>query len=359
MREARPFVILKAATSLDGCIAAAPATRTQSDVGRGQPARARVPRGGRRDRRRRRDDSRRRSAADRAGGLPRAAADARGVRSAAAHARRARAALDTRGRACHHRDDAPAAAPAAGVRQRSKRAARRSTSPPTTRSAPRSSGWARGRSGRCCSKAAPRCTRRRGTKGSSISCGSTSRRTRSAAAACRFSTDRSFRDGDAARAARRSARAGRLDRGICSPASIEAIGALVERQTTSGGVRAADRVAAGRRVGAGDSLAVNGVCLTAIVGRSRRRSTRTSGPRPMRVTTLGTLALGQRVNLERPLRADGRFGGHFVQGHVDGDRLRRGLRRPRPSSSGSRSAFRRRSRRTSCARGRSPSTASA
>ena len=35
------------------------------------------------------------------------------------------------------------------------------------------------------------------------------------------------------------------------------------------------------------------------------------------MTTLGSLARGALVNLERPLRADGRFGGHFVQGHVD------------------------------------------
>src|SRR5918911_1173548 len=40
-------------------------------------------------------------------------------------------------------------------------------------------------------------------------------------------------------------------------------------------------------------------------------------PEMMRVTTLGTLARGNLVNLERPLRTDGRFGGHFVQGHVD------------------------------------------
>src|SRR4030095_2206595 len=41
------------------------------------------------------------------------------------------------------------------------------------------------------------------------------------------------------------------------------------------------------------------------------------GPETARVTTLGALSLGCLVNLERPLRADGRFGGHFVQGHID------------------------------------------
>jgi riboflavin synthase len=42
------------------------------------------------------------------------------------------------------------------------------------------------------------------------------------------------------------------------------------------------------------------------------------GPETARVTTLGTLERGRRVNLERPLRADARLGGHFVLGHVDG-----------------------------------------
>ncbi len=42
------------------------------------------------------------------------------------------------------------------------------------------------------------------------------------------------------------------------------------------------------------------------------------GPETARVTTLGSLRAGQRVNLERAMRADSRFGGHFVQGHVDG-----------------------------------------
>jgi riboflavin synthase len=42
------------------------------------------------------------------------------------------------------------------------------------------------------------------------------------------------------------------------------------------------------------------------------------GPETMRVTTFGTMRSGQIVNLERPLRADGRIGGHFVLGHVDG-----------------------------------------
>ncbi len=67
----------------------------------------------------------------------------------------------------------------------------------------------------------------------------------------------------------------------------------------------------------GDSIAVNGVCLT--VERFDARSF-TVGvmPETLRRTNLGALRLGDRVNLERSLPAMGRVGGHFVQGHVDG-----------------------------------------
>ena len=68
---------------------------------------------------------------------------------------------------------------------------------------------------------------------------------------------------------------------------------------------------------AGDSVAVAGVCLTALVADHAELHADV-GPETARVTTLGGLARGQRVNLERPLPADGRLGGHFVLGHVDG-----------------------------------------
>jgi riboflavin synthase len=67
----------------------------------------------------------------------------------------------------------------------------------------------------------------------------------------------------------------------------------------------------------GDSLAVNGVCLT-VTEADAAETQAEIGPETMRVTTLGRIAAGERVNLERPLRADSRVGGHFVQGHVDG-----------------------------------------
>ena len=66
----------------------------------------------------------------------------------------------------------------------------------------------------------------------------------------------------------------------------------------------------------GDSIAVNGVCLT-VTATDRDRFEATVSPETLRVTTLGRLTAGRLVNLERPLRADARLGGHFVLGHVD------------------------------------------
>ncbi|KAH8675620.1 riboflavin synthase-like protein [Xylariales sp. PMI_506] len=69
----------------------------------------------------------------------------------------------------------------------------------------------------------------------------------------------------------------------------------------------------------GDSIAVNGVCLTATSLPAGARSfTVGIAPETLRLTNLGALKTGSRVNLERAVRADTRMGGHFVQGHVDG-----------------------------------------
>ena len=67
----------------------------------------------------------------------------------------------------------------------------------------------------------------------------------------------------------------------------------------------------------GESIAVNGVCLT-VVAASDGRLSMDVGPETLRATTLGRVAAGRKVNLERALKAGDRFGGHFVQGHVDG-----------------------------------------
>jgi riboflavin synthase len=68
---------------------------------------------------------------------------------------------------------------------------------------------------------------------------------------------------------------------------------------------------------AGDSIAVSGTCLT--MTERRGRCFRVDiAPETMRRTTLGRLRPGDEVNLERPVVAGGRLGGHLVQGHVDG-----------------------------------------
>jgi riboflavin synthase len=65
----------------------------------------------------------------------------------------------------------------------------------------------------------------------------------------------------------------------------------------------------------GESLAVNGCCLT--VTSQENGVSFDLLVETLNRTNLGTLQTGSRVNLERALRADGRFGGHFVQGHID------------------------------------------
>lgn len=97
---------------------------------------------------------------------------------------------------------------------------------------------------------------------------------------------------------------------------VEALGELAERTATAGGCRLRIATALAAELSLGDSVAVNGVCLTVVAAGSGEIAADV-GPETSRVTTLGALPRGCLVNLERPLRADGRFGGHFVQGHVD------------------------------------------
>jgi riboflavin synthase len=98
---------------------------------------------------------------------------------------------------------------------------------------------------------------------------------------------------------------------------VEGIATVIECSPTSRGARLRISSLLASELAPGDSLAVNGVCLTVILAAASEIHADV-GPETLRVTTLGGLAPGTLVNLERPLRADGRFGGHFVQGHVDG-----------------------------------------
>lgn len=67
----------------------------------------------------------------------------------------------------------------------------------------------------------------------------------------------------------------------------------------------------------GDSIAVNGVCLT-VTHLQGKTFTADVMPETLRMTNLGQLGIGSPVNLERAMAADGRFGGHIVSGHIDG-----------------------------------------
>jgi riboflavin synthase len=98
---------------------------------------------------------------------------------------------------------------------------------------------------------------------------------------------------------------------------VEAVGTLAEVKGTGGGYRVRIHTPLSATLQVGDSLAVNGVCLTVIL-IDGEHVLADVGPETSRVTTLGMLQRGQDVNLERPVRADGRLDGHFVLGHVDG-----------------------------------------
>jgi riboflavin synthase len=97
---------------------------------------------------------------------------------------------------------------------------------------------------------------------------------------------------------------------------IEAVGEVAEVKPTPAGIRLRLTTELSRELEPGDSLAVNGVCLT-VVSADAAGVHMDVSPETLRVSSLGTLKRGSGVNLERPLRADGRVDGHFVQGHVD------------------------------------------
>ncbi len=86
----------------------------------------------------------------------------------------------------------------------------------------------------------------------------------------------------------------------------------------------ARRVLEGTRIG--DSIAVNGVCLT-VVAMGDAEFTADIMAETCRRSSLGSLRAGSRVNLERAMAAEGRFGGHLVSGHIDGTGVIRSLRR--------------------------------
>lgn len=99
---------------------------------------------------------------------------------------------------------------------------------------------------------------------------------------------------------------------------VETTGKVTRIDRLSESVRLS--IAAGRvseDVALGDSIAVNGVCLT-VVSIDAPELVFDAVYETLRRTTLGSLSVGDVVNLERAMIANGRFGGHIVQGHVDG-----------------------------------------
>jgi len=97
---------------------------------------------------------------------------------------------------------------------------------------------------------------------------------------------------------------------------IESVGEVGEIKPTPAGFRLRISSSLADELEPGASLAINGVCLTVIAADADGVHMDVS-PETVRVTSLGGLKRGSLVNLERPVRADARMGGHFVQGHVD------------------------------------------
>jgi riboflavin synthase len=97
---------------------------------------------------------------------------------------------------------------------------------------------------------------------------------------------------------------------------IESVGEVERVEPSPDGHRIRIRTTLAPELSAGDSVSVNGVCLTVVSGDEDAIHADVS-PETIRVSTLGHLQQGTSVNLERSLRADARVGGHFVQGHVD------------------------------------------
>ena len=95
---------------------------------------------------------------------------------------------------------------------------------------------------------------------------------------------------------------------------IEEVGTVKAAQTGKLAISAEKVIESTKK---GDSIAVNGACLT-ITEISPTSFSVDIMPETLRRTNLGMLRPGDQVNLERPLTVGGRLGGHFVQGHVDG-----------------------------------------
>jgi riboflavin synthase len=98
---------------------------------------------------------------------------------------------------------------------------------------------------------------------------------------------------------------------------VQDIGSIESVEGGADGARLRIATRLGADIGLGDSVAVNGVCLTATDADASGFATEAMN-QTLEVTVIGALEPGARVNLELATRADERLGGHIVQGHADG-----------------------------------------
>ncbi len=100
---------------------------------------------------------------------------------------------------------------------------------------------------------------------------------------------------------------------------VQALGRIERREHEAAGIRFAiswDGLPEDGPLEIGESIAVNGCCLTVVAADGGRFEVQ-AGPETLARTNLGIRDAGDRVNLERALKVGDRLGGHFVQGHVD------------------------------------------
>jgi riboflavin synthase len=97
---------------------------------------------------------------------------------------------------------------------------------------------------------------------------------------------------------------------------VQEVGTVLSISRSNGGARIEVGTPLAAHLAQGDSVLVNGVCLTA-TGPAKDTFGADLGPETLRRSTLGSLTDGDSVNLELALRAQDRLGGHIVQGHVD------------------------------------------
>ncbi len=98
---------------------------------------------------------------------------------------------------------------------------------------------------------------------------------------------------------------------------VEALGTVASLESKGGQARLIVEIPFSTELALGDSVAINGCCLTAAEFSSAGVAFDLLA-QTLRVTSLGGLTAGSTVNLERAMMVGERFGGHFVQGHVDG-----------------------------------------